>query len=208
MKLFYSTGSCALAPHIVMAELNMVYELEAVNLKEKTCTSGDFRKINLKGEVPVLKTENGEFLTEGAIISQYLADQKNEGTVLAKFGTIERLRTLEWMNFIATEVHKSFSPLFFAERTYKSTETQTDVKNYYKTSLTKKCDFIAEKLGTNDFLTGKQFTIADAYMFTCLNWSKHVGLDLSTWSNINSYMNRVSERPSVMRAMKEQGMIK
>ncbi len=208
MKLYYSSGTCALSPHIVLAELNMVYELEAVNLKDKTCASGDYRQINMKGSVPALKMDNGEVLTEGAIICQYLADQKNDGTLLAKFGTSERFRTLEWMNFVGTEIHKNFSPLFFAERSYKSVETQNDVKNFAKSVLTDKLNFLAEKLGQNDFLTGSQFTIADAYMFTCLNWSKHVGLELSKWSNINSYMNRISERPAVMRAMKEQGMIK
>lgn len=208
MKLYYSAGSCALAPHIVMAELNMVYELEAVNLKDKTCASGDFRQINMKGAVPALKMENGEVLTEGAIISQYLADQKNDGTLLAKFGTTERFRTLEWMNFVATEVHKSFSPLFFADKAYKNVDTQTDVKNYAKTTLNDKFVFIAEKLGQNEYLTGSQFTIADAYMFTCLSWAKYVGLDYSNLSNLNAYMTRISERPAVIRAMKEQGLIK
>ncbi len=208
MKLFFSTGTCALAPHIVMAELNMVYELEAVNLKDKTCASGDFYKINMKGSVPALKMENGEILTEGAIISQYLVDQKNEGTLLPKFGTNDRFRALEWMNFISTDIHKNFSPLFSAERSYASLETQNEVKNVYKKILTDKFNFIAEKLGQNDYLMGNQFTIADAYMFTCLAWTKYVGLDLNNWSNLTSYMKRVSERPAVMRAMKEQGMIK
>ena len=208
MKLFYSPGACALAPHIVMAELNMVYEIEAVNMKDKTCASGDFRKINLKGAIPVLRMENGEYLTEGAIISQYLADQKNDGTMLAKFGTLERTRTLEWMNFIATEIHKGFTPLFYAERAFKTPETQNEAKTFFIANLAEKLNFVSEKLGNNDFITGEQFTIADSYLFTCLNWSKHVGLELSTWSNINSFMNRISERPAVMRAMKEEGMIK
>lgn len=208
MKLFYSTGACSLAPHIVMAELNMVYELEAVNLKDKTCVSGDYKKINMKGSVPALKMENGEILTEGAIISQYLADLKNDGTILPKFGTNERFRALEWMNYIATEVHKNFSPLFFAERLYSNVDTQNDVKTSYRKMLADKCNYIAERLGQNDYLTGKQFTIADAYMFTCLNWSKYVGLDLNQWSNITNFMKRVSERPAVMRAMKEEGMLK
>lgn len=208
MKLYYSTGACSLAPHIVMAELNMAYELEAVNLKDKTCASGDYRQINMKGAVPALKMDNGEVLTEGAIISQYLCDLNPENTLLAKYGTTERFRTLEWMNYIATEFHKSFSPLFFADRVYKSTETQNDVKNFYKASLTDKFAFISEKLGSNDFLTGKNFTIADAYLFTCMNWAKYVGLDYSNYSNITNFMNRVSERPAVMRAMKEEGMLK
>ncbi|MBA2404327.1 MAG: glutathione transferase GstA [Bdellovibrionales bacterium] len=208
MKLFYSSGSCSLAPHIVMAELNMMYELEAVNLKDKTSVSGDYRLINPKGAVPALRMENGEILTEGAIISQYLADQKNDGTMLGKFGTTERYRTLEWLNFVATEIHKNFSPLFGADRMFKTVDTQTEVRAAFKAVLNDKIKFVSEKLGNNDFLTGKQFTIADAYMFTCLNWSKHVGLDLSAYSNVNSFMNRVSERPAVMRAMKEQGMTK
>jgi glutathione S-transferase len=208
MKLFYSTGACSLAPHIVLAELNMVYELEAVNLKDKTCASGDYNKINMKGAVPALKMDNGEILTEGAIISQYIADQKNDGTLLPKFGTTERARTLEWMNFISTDVHKNFSPLFFAERLFATVDSQLEVKTVYKKILTDKFNFIAEKLGQNDYLMGNQFTIADAYMFTCLSWTKYVGLDLNNWSNLNTYVKRVSERPAVMRAMKEEGMIK
>jgi glutathione S-transferase len=207
MKLYYSPGACSLASHIVMAELNMVYETEAVNLKEKTCNSGDYKAINNKGAVPALKMDNGEILTEGAIICQYLADHKNDGTLLGKFGTTERFRTLEWMNFITSDIHKNFSPLFAAEKMFHNVDTQNDVKNFFKTALTDKFNFIAEKLGQNDFLTGKDFTIADAYMFTCLTWTKYVGMDLTTWSNINSYMKRVSERPAVMRAMKEEGLI-
>ena len=208
MKLYYSPGSCALAPHIVMAELNMVYELEAVNLKDKTCATGDFYKINMKGSVPALKMDNGDILTEGAIISQYLADQKNEGTVLAKFGTADRFRTLEWMNFIATDIHKNFSPLFSADYTYKTTEVQNEVKAAFTKALTDKFNFLAEKLGQNDYLTGNQFTIADAYLFTCLTWTKYVGMGLNNWANLNTFVKRVSERPAVMRAMKEEGLIK
>jgi len=208
MKLFYSPGSCALAPHIVMAELNMAYELEAVNLKDKTCASGDYYKTNMKGSVPALKMDSGDILTEGAIISQYLADQKNDGTLLAKFGTIDRFRTLEWMNFIATDIHKNFSPLFSVERNYKTAETQNEVKNVFKTALTDKFNFIAEKLGQNDYLMGTEFTIADAYLFTCLTWTKYVGMELTNWTNLNSYVKRVSERPAVIRAMKEQGILK
>jgi glutathione S-transferase len=208
MKLYYSPGACSLAPHIVMAELNMAYEIEAVNLKDKTCATGDYKHINMKGAVPALKMDSGEILTEGAIISQYLADHKNDGTLLAKFGTTERFRTLEWMNFIATDIHKNFSPVFAAEKMFKTTETQNEVKNVFKTTLNDKLNFIAEKLGQNDYLMGKTFTIADAYLFTCLSWTKYVGMDLTTWSNINSYMKRVSERPAVIKAMKEEGLIK
>jgi glutathione S-transferase len=208
MKLYYSPGACSLAPHIVMAELNMVYELEAVNLGNKTCTTGDYKHINMKGCVPALKMDNGEILTEGAVISQYLADYKNDGTMLAKFGTADRIRTLEWTNFVATEIHKNFSPLFGTEKMFKSTDTQNDVKNFYKNVLTDKFNFLAEKLGQNNFITGNDFTIADAYLFTCLTWTKYVGIDMTIWSNLNSYMKRVSERPAVIKAMKEEGLLK
>lgn len=209
MKLYYSPGACSLAPHIVMAELNMAYEIEAVDTKTKTTANGnDFKSVTIKGQVPALKMDNGEVLTEGAIISQYLADQNPNNTLLGKFGTLERTRTLEWMNFIATEVHKGFSPLWSAEKSYTNTTTQNDVKNYYTKNLLDKCNFITEKLGNNNFLMGDNFTIADAYLFTCLSWSKYVGVDISNYSNINNYMKRISERPAVMRAMKEEGLIK
>jgi glutathione S-transferase len=207
MKLFYKAGTCSLAPHIVMTELNMVFETESVDLATKQCVSGDFRKINPKGSVPALRMDNGEILTEGSIISQYLADQKMDSGLIPKYGTLERYRCLEMMNFIATEVHKSFSPLFGADRIVKNVEGKTEMKMYYVEALKTKVALVSEKLGSNDFLMGKQFTIADAYLFTVLGWSKHVGLDLSAWSNVTSYMNRVSERPAVMKAMKVEGLI-
>lgn len=208
MKLFYKAGTCSLAPHIVMNELNMVYELESVDLATKVSVSGDYKKINPKGSVPALRMDNGEILTEGAIISQYLADQKPDAALIPKFGTMERYRMLEMMNFIATDVHKSFSPLFGADRIVKNVEGKTEMKMYYVETLKSKIGLISEKLATNTFLMGDQFTIADAYLFTVLSWSKLVGLDLSAWSNVMSYMNRVSERPAVMKAMKAEGLIK
>lgn len=210
MKLYYKAGACALAPHIVMAELNMAYEIEAVDLKTKmTANNTNFLDISIKGQIPALKMDSGEVLTEGAIISQYLCDNSNAPTtMLGQYGTLERLRTLEWMNFIATECHKNFSPLFSADMVYKNEETKTEVKNYYKKTLNDKFTFLAEKLGTNDFLTGKNFTIADAYLFTVMSWSKFVGLDYSNYTNLTNYMNRISERPAVMKAMREEGLIK
>ncbi len=207
MKLFYKAGTCSLAPHIVLNELNMIYELESVDLATKVSVSGDYKKINPKGSVPALRMDNGEILTEGAIISQFLADQKMESGLLPKYGTMERYRTLEMMNFIATDVHKSFSPLFGADKIVKNVEGKTEMKMYYVETVKSKIGLLSDKLGTNDYLMGTQFTIADAYLFTVLGWSKYVGIDLSAWSNIMSYMNRVSERPAVMKAMKAEGLI-
>lgn len=206
MRLYYKAGACSLAPHIVMAELNMVYEIEAVDLATKTCASGDYKIINSKGSVPALRMENGELLTEGAVIMQYLADQNPEAGLMPKLGTTDRYRCMEWLNFIATEVHKNFSPLF--RTSVKNTEGLAELKAGTIETLNNKISFVSEKLGSNDFLMGKNFTIADAYLFTCLGWGKFVGVDITKWPNVVSYMNRVGERPAVMRAMKEEGLLK
>ncbi len=207
MKLFYKSAACSLAPHIVMAELNMVYELEAVDLKTKTCASGDYRKINPNGSVPALRMESGEILTEGVVIMQHLADLKPEANLMPKAGTTDRYRCLEWLNFIATDLHKNYSPLFFAGMIVKNVEGQAELKSYYVEMLRNKITVAANRLGNRDFVLGTTFSIADAYLFTVLGWSKYVGVDLSAHTNITAYMARVGERPSVVRAMKEEGML-
>jgi glutathione S-transferase len=207
MKLYYKAGACSLAPHIVLAEMNTVYEVEAVDLGTKICASGDYRQINPKGAIPALKMENGEILTEGAIISQFLADQKPELNLVGKFGTLERYRTLEMMNYIATDIHKSFNVLFSAQYLVQNTEGHAELKKNGLATLSTKLNYLSEKLGKNNFILGDRFTIADAYLFTCLNWSKHVNLDLTQWSNLNTYVNRVFERPAVQKAMKEEGLL-
>lgn len=209
MKLFYSPGACSLAPHIVMAELNMAYEIEAVDLRaKKTATGADFKAINVKGSVPALKLESGDVLTEGAVISQYLADQKPESGLFAKFGTLERVRTQEMLNFIATDLHKNFTPLFVTSMISKTPETQTDVTSFYKGAILHKLAFVSEKLGTNDYIMGKDFTIADAYLFTVVNWAKIKEIDYSQFANLTNYMTRVASRPAVQKAMREEGLIK
>lgn len=207
MKLFYKAGACSLAAHIVMAELNMAYELEAVDLQNKTCASGDFYKINAKGSVPALLMDSGEVLTECAVISQYLADQSIESTLLPKLGTIDRYRCLEWMNYIATDIHKNFSPFFSLDRMMKNTEGKNEFKTSAMELLKNKITYASEKLASNDYLLGKEFTIADAYLFTCLGWGKYIGLDLGQWPNLAAYSQRVSQRPAVLRAFKEEGLL-
>lgn len=207
MKLFYKSAACSLAPHIVMAELNMVYELEAVDLKSKACASGDYRTINPNGSVPALKMESGEILTEATVIMQYLADQKPEAGLMPKLGTTDRYRALEWLNFIATDLHKNYTPLFFAGMIVKNAEGQAEMKKYYVELLGRKLEVASQRLGDKQFALGNTFTVVDAYLFTVLGWSKYVGLDVSKFANLTSYMSRVGERPSVMRAMKEEGMM-
>lgn len=207
MKLYFSAGACSMASHIVMAELNMAYEIEAVNLKDKTCASGDFKKINSKGSVPALRMDNNEILTEGAVIMQYLCDQKTDSNLFPKLGTLDRYRCIEWLNFIATDVHKSFSPLFYLGALVQNEQGQTQLKDATHQNLKNKIAYISEKLGDSDYLMGTNFTIADAYLFTVLGWGKHVGLNMTEWSNISKYMARVAQRPAVMKAMKEEGLL-
>lgn len=209
MKLYYKAGACSLAAHIVMAELNMVYETESVDLKTKTLANGDdYRMINPNGSVPALKMETGEILTEVAVIMQYLAEQKPEAGLMPKFGTTERYRALEWLNFVATDLHKNYTPLFFAGMIVKNAEGQTEMKNHYVNLLTNKIAIASQRLGDKKFAMGDSFTIVDAYLFTVLGWSKFVGVDYSMYSNITNYMARIAERPGVMRAMKEEGILK
>ena len=207
MKLFYKTGTCSLAPNIIMAELGLSYELEAVDLQTKKCASGDYKQINPKGSVPALVLDNGEVLTEGSVICQYLADLKPDAHLMPKFGTFARYRCLEWLNFIATEVHKNFSPLFGLDRIFTTSEGKEQLKSFILTNLHTKLSYVSDKLGSQHYLLGSEFSVADAYLVTCLGWAGFVKLDLSHWPNLVEYQKRVSERPAVMKAMKEQGLI-
>lgn len=206
MKLFYSKGACSLAPHIVLNELNMVFQTEIVDLAAKTCVSGDYKLINEKGVVPALKMENGEVLTECVAILNYLADQKPEMNLLPKFGTNERYRAHEWLNFISTEFHKGFAPLWVADRVYTAAAA-TEVKNTTKAKLNEKFNYIAKKLENNDYLLGKNYSVADAYMFTCLSWAGHVGMNFKNWPNLEKYLERVGSRPAVVKTLKEEGLL-
>lgn len=208
MKLYFAPGACSLAPHIVLNELGMTYETSLVNFKDKTCSDGDFTQINKKGYVPALKLDNNEVLTEGVVIMKYLADLKPEANLVPKAGTPEMYRCMEWMNYISTEIHKSFSPLFAVSHISANLETQNEIKTFYKANLARKFDFINEKLAKNDFIMGSQFTIVDAYLFTCLSWNKYVDIDYSKWSNIGTYMTRVYKRDSVQKAMGAEGTLK
>lgn len=209
MKLYYSPGACSLAPHIVLCELGVPYEKERVDLTaKKTETGADFLKINTKGSVPALKMESGEVLTEGAVIMHYMADIKSECGLLPKSGTTEYYRQLEWLNFIATEVHKTMGSMFGAKRWMKTDTAREELTSAMLMLMGQKLTHITEKLGKNDFLMGQTFTAADAYLFTVLGWAKYVNLDLAPYPAIEAYLGRVAARPAVQRAMKEEGLIK
>jgi glutathione S-transferase len=202
MKLYYSPGACSLSPHIVSREAGIPVELKKVNLKDKVVEGGaDFRKVNGKGYVPALELDNGQVLTEGPAIIQYLADQKPESGLAPKAGSFERYKLQEWLNFIGTEIHKGFSPLF------KPT-TPEEYKKTAREGLAGRFDWLNPQLEGKDYLTGKSFTVADAYLFTVLTWTKPLQIDLSKWPNIAAFVARVAARPKVKEAMKAEGLIK
>ena len=209
MKLYFSPGACSLASHIVLAETGLPYQLEQVNLKDKTCSTGNFLAINAKGSVPCLKMENNKVLTEGSAILQYIADVKPESNLIAKWGTADRYKAQEWLNYIATEIHKGYSPFFSAERIFdKNSEAFTTFNTFNTNNLINKFNFLSDKLGNNDYVFGKNFTVVDAYLFTCLSWSKYINFDMTKWPNLTAYVDRVYKRPAVQKAMKEEGILK
>ena len=202
MKLYYSPGACSLSPHIVAREAGIPIELQKVNTKDKTMEGGgDYWKVNGKGYVPALQLDDGQLLTEGPAIVQYLADRKPESGLAPKNGTPERYRLQEWLNFLTAEVHKSFSPLF-------RPNTPEDYKPVVKENLGKRFDWLNEQLAGKDYLTGKAFTVADAYLFVLLGWTKPTQIDLSRWPNLAAYHARVAARPKVKEAMLAEGLIK
>ncbi|SRR5256712_286676 len=202
MKLFYAPGACSLSPHIVSREAGIPVELQKVDLKAKKYDGGaDYTKINAKGYVPALQLDSGQVLTEGPAIVQYLADQKPAARLAPKLGSFERYQLQEWLNFIGTELHKGFSPLF-------KPNTPDEYKRIAKENLATRIDWLDKQLDGRDFLMGKNFSVADAYAFTILSWSKPLQIDLSKWPNVTAYLARVGARPRVQEALKAEGLVK
>jgi glutathione S-transferase len=199
LKLYYVPGACSLSPHIVLHESGLAFETDKVNPGDKKTASGqDYNAINPKGSVPSLVMNNGELLTEGAVIVQYLADLVPEKNLAPPAGTSERYRLQEWLNYIATEIHKGFSPLF-------NPKLPEEVKAAGKERLATRIGIAARALDGRDYLMGG-FTVADAYLFTVLSWSPHLGFDLSPWPALKNYMERVAARPAVQAALKAEGL--
>ncbi len=202
MKLFYSPGACSLSPHIVLRETGLPFELEKVDLRSKQTESGaDFMAINPKGYVPALKLDDGSVLTEGPAIVQYLADRAPASKLAPANGTIERYHLQSWLNFIGTEVHKQFSPLFNPQIT---PEARANVV----AALNRRFDLIDKALIDVPYLTGAEFTVADAYLFTVMNWSGLHKIDLTRWPALQQFQARVATRPAVQGALKSEGLIK
>jgi glutathione S-transferase len=201
MKLYFSPGACSLSPHIVLRETGAKFELEQVdNRAKKTKSGGDFWEVNPKGQVPVLLLDNGEKLTEGPVIVQYIADKNPASGLLPAAGSMERYRVQEWLNFITSELHKSFGPIF-------RPTTPDAFKTISKENLAGRFAYLDKQLAGRQYLMGDKFTVADAYLFTILNWAKRVEIDLGRWPNVTAYVGRVAARPKVQEAMKAEGLI-
>jgi len=202
MKLYYAPGACSLAPHIVLEEGGFTYESEAIDLRgnRKTQSGKDFSEINPKGYVPTLVLDDGQVLTEGPAINQYLADRVPEKKLAPPNGSMERYRLQEWLTFLGTELHKSFSPLF-------NPAASDDWKKASMETLDRRLSYVAQQLGSKQFLVGDNFTIADAYLFTILGWGQYVGLDIGKWPALKDYHGRIFMRPAVQAALRAEGLI-
>ena len=201
MKLYYSPGACSLSPHIVACEAELSIELVKVDLQNKLTESGeDFRQLNPNGYVPLLILDDGNRLSEGPAIVQYLADLAPDKKLIPPAGTFERYQLQQWLNFISTEIHKSFSPLF-------NSAAPEAAKQLALETLTRRLDTVAEQLASQPFLLGDHFSVADVYLFVTLSWGQYVNVDISRWPTLARYADKISERPAVQKAMREEGLI-
>jgi glutathione S-transferase len=201
MKLYYSPGACSLSPHIALLEAGLPHDLVKVDLRAKKLENGDdYLKVNPKGQVPALQLDSGEIVTEGPVIVQMIADRVGKDLAPARDST-ERYKLLEWLNFITTELHKNFGPIF-------SPALADDAKAFFKDRVMGKFKYIDSQLGGRDYLMGKQFTVADGYLFTMLSWADRMKFDLSAMPNLLAYKARIAARPKVQEALNKEGLLK
>jgi len=202
MKLYYSPGACSLSPHIALREAGLPFELVLASTKTKKLQDGsDFYAINSKGSVPVLELDNGQRLTEGPAIVQYIADLAPASKLAPANGTWERYRLQEWLNYITSELHKGFSPLF-------NPATPEETKTQVRAALQARLSWVNQQLEGKQYLLGDQFSVADAYLFVVSNWGQYVGVEIAELSNLVALRGRVAGRPAVQEALKAEGLLK
>ena len=200
MKLYYSPGACSQAPHILLHEIGLAHDAARVDLKTKMIEDGrSYLQVNPKGSVPALELDNGEVLTENAVVLQYLGDRAGSD-VLPSVGNFGRYRVLEMVNFITTEVHKGFAPLF-------NREAGDEIKHFFREQLRHKLDYVDDKIGNGPFALGETFTIADPYLFVMTRWADAM-LGLDNWANLAAFRGRMMERPSVRHVLRFEGLLK
>ena len=202
MKLYYSPGACSLSPHIALLEAGLPYDLVKVDLRAKKLENGDdYLKVNPKGQVPALALDNGELVTEGPVIVQMIADKASAKNLAPARDSAERYKLLEWLNFVTGELHKNFSPLF-------NPTIPDEVKNFFKDRIMGKFKYVDSQLAGREYLMGKQFTVADGYLFVMLRWADGNKMDLSQFKNLLAYKDRVAARPKVQEALTKEGLMK
>jgi glutathione S-transferase len=201
MKLYYAPAACSQAPHIVAREAGLAIELANVRFPDKVTDDGEkLTDVNPKGAVPTLRLDDGEVLTENAVILQYLADRAPGSELALPAGGIERYRLLEWLNFIATELHKGFGPLW-------NPATPEEFKQATREALGKKFDYLQERIGDGPYILGERFSILDAYAFAVLNWTRLHSIDIGRWPGLAAYLDRIAARPAVQETLRAEGLI-
>jgi glutathione S-transferase len=202
MKLYYAPGACSLSPHIVLCEAQLPHTLVKTDVRNKKLPDGSsFLAVNPKGQVPVLELDDGSRITEGPAIVQYLADLAPAAKLAPPAGTMERVRVQEWLNFITSELHKNFAPLF-------APNTPDDYKPVARARLVDRFGYVDGQLAGRDYLFGSEFSVADAYLFVVAGWSPHAGVDIGSLANVQAFLKRVGSRPAVQAAMKAEGLLK
>jgi len=202
MKLYFSPGACSLAPHIALREAELPFDLEQVDLRAKQTKSGaDYRAINPQGSVPALQPDEGALLTQATVILQYIADRKPAARLAPAGGTPERYRVQEWLNYIATEVHKGISPFF-------NPKASAEWKQVLSETLATRFAFLAKSLEGRPYLMGEGYTVADSYLYNILRWTRPHNIDLAPWPALPAFMARVEARPAVQAALKAEGLTK
>lgn len=202
MKLYYSPGACSLSPHIVLREAGLAFEPVLASTKTHQLADGtDYYTINPKGYVPLLELASGERLSEGPAILQYISDQVPDKKLAPAYGTMERYRVQEWLNFITSELHKGFGGIF-------NPAMPEEAKAVARARVTKRLEWVDEQLEGKQYLMGDSFTLPDAYLFTVTNWSQYTGIDISGMKNLSAFQARMAARPAVQAALKAEGLVK
>jgi glutathione S-transferase len=201
MKLYYSPGACSLSPHIVLRESGLEFTLALASTKTKKLADGtDFHTVHAKGYVPLLELDDGQRLSEGPAIVQYIADQVPNRKLAPPAGTMARYRVMEWLNFITSELHKGFTPLF-------NPAMPEEARGIYRKKLSERFGWVEQQLAGRDYLMGADFSVADAYLYTVSRWCVHVGVDITHLPNLSAFMARMDARPAVLAAKKAEGLL-
>ena len=202
MKLYYAEGACSMASHIAMNEAGLKYEPVKLSFDKGDLNTPQFLRLNPVGAIPVLELDNGKVLTEGTAIMQYLAAQNPKANLTPAVGSFEHFEFLKWMNFIATELHKGFSPLFMVEYISKNADAQKDITTFTKAALDEKFEVLDHHFAKNQYLCGSQYSVADGYLFTIMSWAPWTKVDYSKHKYLAAFVARIGERPAVLKTIK------